>query len=190
MALKLITAPVSEPIDLTTAKSHLRVDTIDDDSLITSLIIAAREYAQGFQNRAFVTQTYELWLDAWPEYIQIPRPPLQSITSIKYYGTDNAEYTLAPADYFVDSVSEPGRAVLAYGKSWPSTTLRPANGIVVTFVAGYGAVASVPQQVKQAMLLLIGHWNENREAAISGAISREIEFAVHALLTMDRVVPV
>lgn len=189
MALKLITAPTSEPISLTEAKSHLRIDTTDDDTLITSLIVAAREYAQGFQNRAFVTQTYELWLDAWPEYIQIPRPPLQSITSIKYYGTDNIEYTMAPADYFADSKSEPGRVVLAYGKSWPSTTLRPANGIVVTFVAGYGAAASVPQQVKQAMLLLVSWWYENREAATTGKVSKEIEFAVHALLWMDRIVP-
>lgn len=189
MALKLITAPATEPITLSEAKSHLRIDTTTDDTLITTLITAAREYCEGFQNRAFVSQTYELWLDAWPEYIQIPRPPLQSITSIKYYGTDNIEYTMASDDYFVDTKSEPGRVVLAYSKSWPSTTLRLVNGIVVTFVAGYGTAGNVPLKIKQAILLLVAHWYESREAAITGAISREIEFAVHALLWQERVIP-
>lgn len=191
MALVLVTAPAVEPITLTEAKSHLRVDITDDDALITALIIAAREYCEGFQNRACITQTWDLWLDSFPseDYIRIPLPPLQSVASVKYYGTDNAEYTMAAADYFVDNKSEPGRLVLAYGKSWPSVALRPANGVVVRFVAGYGGTAAnVPQKVKQAMLLLIGHWYANREAVLTGSISKEIEFAVNSLLWLGRVV--
>jgi uncharacterized phiE125 gp8 family phage protein len=193
MALVLVTAPAVEPVDLASAKTHLHVDGTDDDALITALITAAREYCEGFQNRQYITATWELWLDSFPseDYIRIPLPPLQSVASVKYYGTDNAEYTMAAADYFVDNKSEPGRLVLAYGKSWPSTTLRPANGVVVRFVAGYGdAAANVPQKVKQAMLLLIGHWYANREAVLTGSISKEIEFAVNSLLWMDRVVPI
>jgi uncharacterized phiE125 gp8 family phage protein len=193
MALVLVTAPAIEPVDLASAKTHLRVDGTDEDVLITALITASREYCEGFQNRAYITQTWDLWLESFPseDYIRIPLPPLQSVASVKYYGTDNAEYTMAAADYFVDNKSEPGRLVLAYGKSWPSLTLRPANGVVVRFVAGYGdAAANVPQKVKQAMLLLIGHWYANREAVLAGSISKEIEFAVKSLLWMCRVMPV
>lgn len=196
MALKLIVPPTAEPLTQAEAKTHLRIDAdipSDDNYISTVLIPAAREYCESFQNRSYITQTWELWLDAWPnkEYIRIPRPPLQAITSVKHYGTDNAENTMATADYFVDTKSEPGRLVLAYGKSWPSTTLRPANGVCITFTAGYGdAATAVPKKVGQAMRLLIGHWFENREAAITGAISREIEFAVHNLLWLDRVIPI
>jgi len=193
MALKLITPPASEPITLAEAKPHLRVDITDDDTLITNLIIAARQYCEKFQNRAYITQTWELWLDVWPEkdYITIPLPPLQSVVHVKYYGTDDTEYTMDTADYFVDTKSEPGRVALAYGKSWPTTTLRPANGVAVQFTAGYGDAASaVPETVKQAMYLLIGHWYENREATLAGTVSREVEFAVHSLLWQERIVPV
>lgn len=193
MALTLVTGPAVEPISLDEAKKHLRVDITDDDTLIENLIASARRYCEKFQSRAYITQTWELWLDEWPEenYIEIPLPPLQSVASVKYYDTDGAEHILDASDYFVDMKSEPGRIVLAYGSTWPSTTLRPANGVVVQFNAGYGDSADdVPQTVKQAILLLVGHWYENREATIAGTINREIEFAVNALLWPDRVVPV
>lgn len=165
-----------------------------EDDLLTALITAAREDCEDFQNRQYITATWELWLDSWPnkDYITIPRPPLQSITSIKHYGTDNTEYTLAAADYFVDEKSEPGRVVLAYGKSWPSTTLRPANGICIEFKAGYGDdAADVPKVVKQAMLLIIGHLNENREAVlIDGGAARELPMGAQHLLWKNRVMTV
>lgn len=199
MALKLITAPTEEPVSLDEAKAQLRVDGADEDNFITSLIKVAREYCEGFQNRAYVTQTWDLWLDTWPdkEFIKIPLSPLQLVASVKYYDTENTEHTMDTADYFVDDKNEPGRVVLAYNKSWPSTTLRPANGVVIRFTVGYPAgggeppdlSANIPKKVKQAMLLLVGHWYENREAALMGKISHEIGLSVHALLWQDRVVP-
>ncbi len=193
MALKLITPSAVEPITLDEAKAHIRVEDQESDVLITSLIGAAREYCEGFQNRQYITATWELWLDAWPDkdYIAIPRPPLQAVENIKYYSADNMEYTLDTADYFVDDKNEPGKVVLAYGKAWPIMPLRPASSVAVRFVAGYGDTAEgVPMAVRQATMLLIGFWYDNREAAVSGIISREIEFSVKSLLWLDRVVPV
>jgi uncharacterized phiE125 gp8 family phage protein len=158
---------------------------VADATLVESYIKAAREYCQGFQNRAYANQTWELWQDSFPTYFTPPLPPLVSITSIKYYDVDNTEATVTASDYFVDTKSEPGRVVLAYGKTWPATVLRPVNGVCVTFVAGYGATAaSTPQSVKQAMLLLIGDYYENREA---GAASKETQVAAERLLWMERV---
>ncbi len=157
-----------------------------DDTLISSLITAARQYCEGFQNRCYLTSTWELWLDEFPgwDYIEIPMPPLQSITSIDYYNTANTMTTITATDYFVDVKSEPGRVCLAYGKSWPSTTLRPANGVCVTFVAGETAAASVKNTWKQAILLLIGDYYENREA---GKASEKTIEAVERLLWLDRI---
>jgi uncharacterized phiE125 gp8 family phage protein len=164
-----------------------------EDSLISALITAAREYCQGYQNRAFITQTWYLWLDAFPvgDFIKIPLPPMLAapVPVITYYDTEDTVATVAAADYFVDSVSEPARIILNYGESWPTTNLRPANGVCIEFAAGYGATAaSVPQVVRQAMLLLIGHLYDNREAGIDKAL-QEIPFGVKALLSLDRVFP-
>jgi uncharacterized phiE125 gp8 family phage protein len=104
--------------------------TLVEDDYLTSLIVAARRSAEKFQRRAFITQTWELWLDKWPDkgYIQIPLPPLQSTDlSVKYYDTNDTEATFSSDNYFVDTKSEPGRVALNYGEVWPATTLRPAR---------------------------------------------------------------
>lgn len=160
-----------------------------EDTLLAGLIQAAREYVETYQNRALCTQTWELVLDAWPAgYIEIPLPPLQSITSIKYKDSEGKENTWAATNYIVDTDSYLGR-VLADGCSWPSDALYPAGAIRVKFVAGYGLAAAVPATIKAAMLLLIGHWYEHREATDAVNLS-EIPFAVKSLLDMNRVVPV
>ena len=162
-----------------------------EDDLLNSLITAARQYAEDYQGRAYLTQTWELWLDKFPskDYIEIPLPPLQSVSSVKYHNTSDVEATFSSDDYFVDIKSEPGKVALNYSKTWPSTTLRPANGVCVEFVAGYGDAASdVPKKVKQAMFLLIAGWYEQRESfSMTGVNINPIPFAVDALLWQDRV---
>ena len=192
MALKLKIGPALEPVDLTTVKDHLRVDSDDDNGLITSLITVARRYAEKYQNYAYITQTWELWLDGWPDanYLKIPLPPLQSITAIKYYDTANKEAPFEDSKYFVDTKNEPGRIVLAYGKTWPTATLRPANGIYIEFKAGYGDAANnVPEEIKQAIKMIVGDMYEHRENTIIGDQGYEPPFAAKVLLGLDRVIP-
>jgi len=189
MPLKLITAPTVEPLTAAEAKAHCRVTISDDDTLIGNLITAARLYAEAVCRRAFIAQTCELYLDTWPKAsaIEIPLPPLSSVTSVKYIDADGQETTLASSAYIVDTVTEPGRVVLKEGQSWPGVTLRAVNGVIVRFVAGGADAAAVPKHIKQALLLLIGHWYENRETIVVGSITKEIEFSVNALLGLERV---
>jgi uncharacterized phiE125 gp8 family phage protein len=190
MALRLITAPTVEPVSRTEAKTHLRVDSTDEDTLIDGLIQTAREYCEDYQNRAYLEQTHELVLDSWPvgNVIALPKPPLQSVTSVTYYDTTGAATVWPASNYIVDTASH--RLALGYGKSWPAVNLQPVAGIVIRYEVGNAEATDVPQRVKQAMLLLVGHWYADREAAFSGSVSREIAFSVHALLDLDRVVPV
>jgi len=181
---KLKTAPADFPVEFEEVKTHLRIDGTDEDDYIQSLIIAATQYCENFQNRAYVTQTWELWLDEWPNYFEL-KAPLISVT-IDYYNTSDTKATVSSSDYYVDTKSSPGRVSLNYSKSWPSTTLRPINGICVTYVCGYGYSENVPQNVKQAILLLIGHWFENREASTDKPLST-IPLAVDSLLWQERV---
>jgi len=190
--LKLITAPTTEPITLVEARLHLRLEatgspaTHPDDSLVTSLIKAARQHIDGkdgLLSRALITQTWELQLDEFPvSEIRIPLPPLQSVSSVKYNDLAGIEQTVLSTDYVVDTVTPPGWVLLVTGKSWPETMETP-NAVRVRFVAGYGDAAAVPEPIKAAMKLLIGHLYENREAVTVGVNSQELPMAVHALLS-------
>lgn len=162
--------------------------TEDDD--VTDLIVTAREYCEGVQERAYITQTWNLTLEAFPDsgVISLPLPPLISVTAaeFKYYDGANTLTVLPAAYYVVDTASEPGRICLAYGYAWPSTYQRP-DAIVVRFVAGYGATAAtVPRRVKHAMRLLIGAWFRDREA--TGTLTNEIAFSVTSLLNQDKLI--
>jgi len=158
-------------------------DTTEDNDL-GRLISAAREYCEKYTGKAWATQTIELYLDYWPDTIVLPCPPLQSVTSIKYKDSDGTETTLDTSLYIVDTDGWTGRIVPAYNTAWPTFTPYPVNPIKVRYVAGYTAI---PASLKQAMLLLIGHWYENREAVLIGSISKTIEFALNALLSQHRV---
>jgi uncharacterized phiE125 gp8 family phage protein len=186
-ALKIATAPATEPVSLDEAKLHLRVDISDDDNLITSYIVTARRRAEKIAGRAFVTQAWDYVLDAFPRssILEIPKPPLQTISSIKYYDGDGTDYVFDSANYYVDGYSEPGRLVLKSSVTWPSISLREANGVIVRFIAGYGDASDVPEEFKQAIYLLVAHFYENREA-VSDARLLPTPDGVMALLWMDR----
>jgi uncharacterized phiE125 gp8 family phage protein len=191
-ALKLYTAPVAEPVTLTEAKAQLRVDGTDDDTFITSIISVARRQVENETNRALISQTWEMALDKFPcdRYMKIPRPPLQSITSVTYYDLAGASYVMPATDYLVDTYSEPGRVALKNAASWPGTALREANGVIIRFVAGYGAAGtSVPDEIRQAILLLIGHLYENREAVNDGRNVQTLPLGVDRLLMPMRIIP-
>jgi len=175
MALRLITAPTIEPVSLTEAKAHLRVDDSDSDTLISLYISAARQDCEEWTARAFVTQTWELVLDEFPtDEILIPRPPLQSITSIKYDDGDGVEQTLATTEYTVDTASEPGW-VVPVTTGWPTSTFEGINSVRIRYVAGYISTDSpadltehVPFAIKAALLLQIGRYYQNREDVVVG----------------------
>jgi len=193
MNIRVHTPPAAEPLSLEEVKLHCRLDETDvtEDTLLNDLIIAAREHVEALTNRALLTQTVQLVLDGWPAVIELPRPPIQSLASVTYTDYLGAAALVPATDYYLDDDNEPARVVLEYGKSWPTATLRPSGAIVAEYVAGYGdEPTDVPQGILQAMLLLIGHWYENREAVGDSkfvAGQQEIPFAVTALLAPYRV---
>lgn len=189
--MKLITPPTQEPITLNEAKTHLRVDGTAEDSLITGLIVAARQYVEATTHRAIMEQTWRMSIDEFPDdrVIYLSAPPLITIDNVTYYDEIGTKQTLSTASYFVDGDSEPGRLVLSSTERWPATQERP-NAVTVQFKAGYGVAADVPQAIKHAILMLVAHWYEHREAVVIGTsstISTQVSFAVDALLTPFRV---
>lgn len=192
-SLTVSAGPTELPVSYQEAMEHLRLDTHDEMDTVNALIRAATDYVERFTHRALLTQTLVLRLDEWPTlcdapyFIDLPRPPLQSVTSIMYLDTDNVLQTWDSSHYQVDTNRTPGRVSLAYNKTLPNTLSGVANAITVTYVAGYTSRAAVPESIRLAIRLLIGHWFENREDSITGTIHGPIERGVSSLLWPYRV---
>ena len=193
MALKLIEPPTVEPVayDAIT-QNHLEVVDAGEAAFLTQLIAVARETCEKMSKRAYMTQKWELWLDNWSYTIELPRPPLQTVESIKWYDRDNNMHTIESSNYLVDNKSEPGRVVANAGYAWPGQ-IRAINGICITYVAGHTAAANVPKVYKQAILMLAAEWNRLREAtAVTGRAGqeftdKEVPYGVKLLLGFDEV---
>ncbi len=163
MRLNLKTAPASEPLSLEEAKAHLRVDGADENTLISELIVAAREFAENTTHRALITQTWELVLDKAGSEIEVPLPPLQEVSKIETIDEDGVKAEVPTAYYLVDASGAPGRIRLAPYYTWPEH--RGFASFIVTFKAGYGlAASSVPKDIRTAIRQLVGLLYENRGA--------------------------
>jgi uncharacterized phiE125 gp8 family phage protein len=185
---KRTTPPVLTPISLIEAKAHVRVDSDDDDTLLTGLIAAAVAHldGQGVLGRAMITQSWSQWVSQAPGWVRLTVGPFQSLTSVEYYDADNALQTATLTDF---EIRLDGDFVLIKPKEdhvWPLAYIRQ-DAIKITYVAGFGdAAADVPENIRLAIRLLVGHFYENREA-VSEANLKEVPLAVEALIATERV---
>jgi uncharacterized phiE125 gp8 family phage protein len=168
-ALQRTVAPTQYPVSLAEAKAHVKQDFDTDDAMLAAQIIAATELVESFTKQQMMTATYELTLDSFPDVIRVPKPPLQSVTSITYLDTGGTSQTVASTDYTVDIKSEPGRIMPVFGAVWP-VTYQQMNAVTVTYVAGRTKVGDVPEALKAGIKLLIGDLYQNRETMFDGTI--------------------
>jgi uncharacterized phiE125 gp8 family phage protein len=170
MPFVLVTAPTADPVTVAEAKKFLRIDHELDDTEITSFITDATNQAEDFTGWAYMQQTWDLYLDGWPDkdFIEIRKTPVQSITSIKYTDSDGVEHTFSSSDYELDNKSFIPKVVLKYGLSWPSEVLKTVNAIQIRFVAGYAVkgadpAGNVPEVKKTAIKMLVLDIYEGKE---------------------------
>jgi len=166
--LVLKTGPATTAISLAEAKAFLRVDSDydDDDAYITSLIGVATNVVEQFTRRRLITQTYNIYYDEFPPFMDLQVGNVASVTHVKYYDTDNTLQTLDTSEYDVDIRVKPGRIYQAEDGNFPNTYER-ANSVEVEFVVG-SAASDVEDAIKQAMYIVIGRYYENRRIAING----------------------
>lgn len=192
-SVSTVVEPECEPISLEEAKSHIRNPLNNEDANIQNIYIpTARKRIEAELGRQLITATLELSLDCFPGGVQpilIPRSPLIAINSITYVDSAGQEQTLAGENYVVDLRSEPGRVFPASGKVWPPTKSRVSGSTVqVNFDAGYGSDSSdVPPGLREAMLLLIGHYYYHREEVVMGVVPSVLPRAVTDLITSHSV---
>jgi len=188
MGLELKTAPSVEPISLTEAKNHLRVDISNDDTLISALITAAREHTETYLQKCLISQTWYQYHDfGFPCTIELLKNPVQSVTAITYIDGNGTEQTVATSIYDLDVNRKPATIFRAYSQIWPITRLIQ-NAVKIEFITGYGdASTNVPAAIRSAMFLLIGHLYENREASTPLKITH-LPMGYEALLAPYRLV--
>lgn len=190
--LALYTEPADEPVSLDQARLHCRVDGTLEDAYLLSLIRVARRACEQKTGRQLVTQTWDVLYDGFGRaadsrgVIWLPRSPLQSVTHVKYYDTEDVQQTWAAAKYQVVAGLQP-RLAPVWTESYPSTYDR-MHAVEVRVVVGYGEPDQVPEDLVQWMLLHIGHWYANREAATPREMSA-LPF-VDGLLDRERIVVV
>jgi uncharacterized phiE125 gp8 family phage protein len=184
--MKVITPPASEPVTLAEMRTQLGYTDASDttsDTTITRRIIEARQWVEGFIRRALINQTLEIRQDCFTECIKLPHPPVSSITSVKYIDTDGVEQTLGSSNYVLDDYPLVPFIREAYGIAWPSTRDEP-NAVRVRYVAGYGANASdVPQLIREAIMLIVGHWMNFQPQSENGLVLARVPYAVQDMLS-------
>jgi uncharacterized phiE125 gp8 family phage protein len=190
MPLILTSGPAAEPVALTEAKAHLRVDAAAEDTLIASLIVTARLHVEAAMGLALLTQSWSWLRDAWPPgpTLELPLRPVQSIAAVRVYDEAGVAATLDPGTYLLDGAATPPRLIRQGALAWPKPG-RTANGIEIAFTAGYGnAAADVPAPIRQAILLLVAHWYEHRSPFEDGAHAAPVPAMVSDLLAPYRAV--
>lgn len=181
MNYRLVTGPATEPLTYSEVKAFLRLNDDSEQTFVTTLITIARQIVEGQTWRPLISQTWALQFDASELNLfisNINKAPIISIDSVTYYDLNNALQTLSPTLYETDIYGNPARFRL---KSIPSVYDR-MGALIVNFVCGYTNAAAVPQAIKQAMLLIIGHLYENRQDVVTGTQVNEIPMASRYLL--------
>lgn len=193
-AAKLVTPPSQEVISLTSLKTFLRIDGSSEDALLTSILKAATKRLEKLTDKKFVTQTWEIYYNCFPQkydksrwwdgtremplselyqderFIRLPFGPLQSVSGFYTYTEDNTEFEFASSNYTIDTVGPFGQVALNLSSTWPSTVLKPLNGIKITCMFGYGSgyiespetASQIPEDIQEAVKNLAAVMYEHR----------------------------
>ncbi len=151
----VVTPPTVEPVSVAEVQAHLRVDSDADEDLVAALAIAAREWCEMATGRQFCAATLRTQLSGFPDDgapIQLPRAPVSAVTGVTYLDGSGASQTLSASDYVLAADLAPAEISLAAGATWPTTADRAAS-VTITYTAGYGGPAQVPQPLRAAILL-------------------------------------
>ncbi|MDW9877330.1 hypothetical protein GOA90_08745 [Sinorhizobium meliloti] len=186
-----ISPAAAKPVSLEEARAHLRVDVDDENTLITALIDAATSYLDGWSGvlgRCLINQVWMQSFSDWPDCrsVRLPFPDVSAAT-VKFFDADNVEQTVS-ASLFERFEDERGTIIRFRDEfTYPTVFDDRRDGVRVEFTAGYGASATdVPTAVRHAMLLMIGHWYENRESVVIGNAPEALPLAFDALVAPFR----
>lgn len=158
------TTPAVEPITVDELKLFARIDGVDEDLMLQGVVKAVRGNAERYLGRALISQTITMKMDYWPsETIELPRPPLISITGVYTLDEDDTETEYSSDNYYAITEATPGLLVLKFSVTAPTNTERYYGGYKIVFTAGYGTMGTdVPQGIREGLKLWAASVYANR----------------------------
>jgi uncharacterized phiE125 gp8 family phage protein len=181
IGLKRTADSASEPITLPEAKDHLEIEHGDKDTLIASLITAARNMAESYTNRSLFTQTWVMTMSYFPcGVIELKRGITASITSLKYYDGAGSQQTWNSANYRLDNSDD--IAIIQADNGWPTDVYDRSDAVEITYVTGWANVANIPEAIKSALKMTVAHLFENRQDVVVGSQVNEMPMSSKYLL--------
>ncbi|MBT55840.1 MAG: hypothetical protein CMF72_20885 [Mameliella sp.] len=132
------------------------------DPVLVSFLRAAIAAIEGRTSKALITRGFLVTLDNWttPDAQRLPVAPVQAITEVALVDAIGVATIVDPAVYRLQKDAFDPR-LRPTATSLPSV---PTGGTVeIRFDAGYGAAFdAVPEDLKQAVLMLAAHYYEYR----------------------------
>lgn len=178
-------APVAAAaLPLAQFRDHLRMgsgfaDDAVQDGLLDGYLRAALAAIEGWTGKAVLARDFRLTFACWrnASVLTLPLAPVASVGSVTIRDAAGGETVLGAAAWRL--VADLHRPVLL-----PAAALFPAipegGSAEVVFRAGFGAWAAVPPDLAQAVLILAGHYHEERFA--SGETKGGMPFGIAALV--------
>jgi uncharacterized phiE125 gp8 family phage protein len=187
-SLTCLVAAAGAPVTVAECRAHCHVDLPDEDALILRWINTATKHIERIESTRLITSTWTLSLDLWPAStadnkfasVEFPIWPIQSVGEVRYIDVSGAQQVWDEDNYSF-TTGKPARLTPAYGVIYPTLQIVP-GAVEIDLVAGYGGPDAVPEDIKQAIYLMVGHFFRNREAATEGSELKEIPLGVESLL--------
>lgn len=195
--IKQTTEPDYQPVTLSEARDHLRLVATGspashpDDSTVEAYIKAATGYAEDRTNKVFAQRTFTLKRNDFERYMELPIFPVLSVDSITYIDNEGANQTMDASNYQTITDRIPALIKL---EDVPSVDEDTLNAVTITVTAGFESDNSppdadkIPDSIKQAVKLMVGHFYENRESVVIGDSVSSVPFATDALLWPHRII--
>lgn len=180
--MKIITQPPVEPVTVFDVKQQLGITDAVSDDLIARRITQARQWAESYTARSFISQTLEIRRDCFDEIIELEAPPIVSVISVKYINESGILTSVVTTDYVLDDYPLVPFVRPAYGVSWP-TPRSEKNAVRIQYVAGYGAEGTtVPGLIREAIILIVGNWTNFQPQAENGLFITRVPNAAKQIL--------
>lgn len=176
----ITTAASLPPASLNDALSYMRVTDNDEAPLIEAMVQAANSLVEDITGRAAMRQTVTYTTPTWASItesdtrtIHLPKPPLASVTAVRYYDdTTETLTTYASSNYIVVTTAEPGFLQLDEDSDWPDLQDR-ADAIQIEYLAGPANPASVDRKLWLCVLLIAAAAYDNRGMMPDGGANKE-----------------
>ncbi|MEP2943587.1 MAG: head-tail connector protein [Hyphomicrobiales bacterium] len=189
MTLSMLAGPQLEPISVAEAKLFLRIDDEAENEVIAALITTARLHVERLTRRIVLNQTWRFYLDDLPQnsLVKLGIGPVREVLQVVSFNREGNPSVVPAEDYIVDVSSVPAR--IKFRNNTRMLPTRSLNGYEIDFIAGFGPTTlQVPADLRQAILMLVVHWYENRSAVATDVDLISTPKGVNDLIQPYRVV--